>query len=197
MVECVNYALKELGFSEVAENEIFITIGLNLEHTFIKLVGENNVDKTEEFKNLFIKRADEVMADLSILFNETPSIIKKLNEKTIKLAIVSTKFRYRIEDILRRENLLNFFDVIVGGEDVSSLKPDPAGLKLAIDKLELKSSEVFYIGDSITDAKAANNADIPFIAVLSGVTCEQDFSEFQVYKFLKNISELPEILFVN
>lgn len=197
MVECVNYALKELGFSEVAENEIFITIGLNLEHTFIKLVGENNVDKTEEFKNLFIKRADDVMADLTILFNETPSIIKKLNEKTIKLAIVSTKFRYRIEDILRRENLLNFFDVIIGGEDISSLKPDPAGLKLAIEKLELKSSEVFYIGDSITDAKAANNADIPFIAVLSGVTCEQDFSEFQVYKFLKNISELPEILFVN
>ena len=133
MVECVNYALKELGFSEVAENEIFITIGLNLEHTFIKLVGENNVDKTEEFKNLFIKRADDVMADLTILFNETPSIIKKLNEKTIKLAIVSTKFRYRIEDILRRENLLNFFDVIIGGEDISSLKPDPAGLKLAID----------------------------------------------------------------
>jgi len=197
VVECVNYALKELGFSEVAENEIFITIGLNLEHTFIKLVGENNVDKTEEFKNLFIKRADDVMADLTILFNETPSIIKKLNEKTIKLAIVSTKFRYRIEDILRRENLLNFFDVIIGGEDISSLKPDPAGLKLAIEKLELKSSEVFYIGDSITDAKAANNADIPFIAVLSGVTCEQDFSEFQVYKFLKNISELPEILFVN
>lgn len=195
MVECVNYALKELGFSEVAEKEIFITIGLTLEHTLIKLVGENNVEKTEEFKNLFIKRADEVMADLTIVFNETPTIIKKLNEKTIKLAIVSTKFRYRIEDILRRENLLNYFDVIIGGEDVSSLKPDPTGLKLAIEKLELNSSEVFYIGDSITDAKTAYNADILFIAVLSGVTSERDFGEFQVEYFLKDISELPEILF--
>lgn len=194
VVECVNYALKELGFPEVGEKEIYITIGLTLEHTFIKLVGKNYVDKTEEFKNLFIKRADEVMADLTILLNETPSIIKTLYKKQIKLAIVSTKFRYRIEAILQRENLLNFFDVIIGGEDVSCLKPDPTGLNLAIEKLELNSSEVFYIGDSITDAETANRANISFIAVLSGVTSRIAFDHFQVKEFLNNISELPDKL---
>ena len=107
---------------------------------------------------------------------------------------MSTKFRYRIEAILRRENLLDFFEVIVGGEDVSILKPNPSGLLLAVKQLSLASSEVIYIGDTIIDAETANRAGISFIAVLSGVTPRIDFSRSQVRDFLKNISELPNIL---
>ena len=134
------------------------------------------------------------MADFTILFTETPGVIKGLYNKGIKLGIVSTKFRYRIEAILRRENLLNFFEVIVGGEDVSTLKPNPFGLLLAVKKLSITSSEAIYIGDSIIDAETANRAGISFISVLSGVTPRIAFSRSQVRFFLKNISELPNIL---
>lgn len=194
VVECVNYALQELGFTKFPEKEINKTIGLTLEHTFINLLGELPLDKTEKFKHFFIKRADEIMADFTILFTETPGVIKGLYNKGLKLGIVSTKFRYRIEAILRRENLLDFFEVIVGGEDVSILKPNPSGLLLAVKQLSLTSSEVIYIGDTIIDAETANRAGISFIAVLSGVTPRIDFSRSQVRDFLKNISELPNIL---
>jgi phosphoglycolate phosphatase len=196
VVECVNYAMKELGFSKFEEREIYRTIGLSLEHTFIKLIGENYKDKTKEFKYLFVKRADEIMADLTTLFSDTPSVIKELYTRGIKLGIVSTKFRYRIEAILRRENQLNFFEVIIGGEDVSYLKPYPSGLLLAIKKLDLNPSEVIYIGDSITDSQTADRAGISFIAVLSGVTSQDDFFRFQVDRFLNNISDLPRVLSV-
>jgi phosphoglycolate phosphatase len=195
VVECINYALKELGFSEAAKEEIYETIGLTLEHTFLKLVGENFIDKSEQFKYLFVKRADEVMAGLTSLFDKTSSVIRKLFKMNIKLGIVSTKFRYRIETILTREKLLDFFEVIIGGEDISSHKPDPSGLLLAIKNLNLDSTEVIYIGDSITDAQTANNAQISFIAVLSGVTSRKDFGKLEVDTFLNDISELPKILF--
>ncbi|MFW9877469.1 MAG: HAD family hydrolase [Candidatus Thorarchaeota archaeon] len=194
VLECVNYALHELGFRKFPEKKISKTIGLTLEHTLTKLVGEEHRDKTEKFKHFFIKKADEVMADLTLLFTETPKVIKKLYDKGFKLGVVSTKFRYRIETILRRENLLNFFEVIVGGEDVSILKPNPSGLLLAVKKLNLRSSEVIYIGDSTIDAETAKRASISFIAVLSGVTPRDAFSGSQVRDFIKNISELPHIL---
>jgi phosphoglycolate phosphatase len=195
VVECVNYALKELGFSQVAKRKIYETIGLTLEDSFLKLVGENFVGKAEEFKYLFVKRADKVMADLTVLFDKTPSVIRKLNERKIKLGIVSTKFRYRIEQILERENLLEYFNVIIGGEDIPNLKPDPSGLLLAVKNLNLNSKEVIYIGDSITDAQTAINANILFIAVLSGVTSKKDFNELKVDRFLNNVAELPRVLF--
>ena len=194
VVKCVNYALKELGFTKFSAKEITKTIGLTLKHTFTKLLGEQHADKIEKFKYFFIKKADEIMADLTKIFTETPSIIKGLCDKGFKLGIVSTKFRYRIEAILNREKLLDFFVVIVGGEDVSTLKPNPFGLLLAVKKLDLTSSEVIYIGDSIIDAETANRAGISFIAVLSGVTPRIVFNRYQVREILSNISELPNLL---
>ena len=65
---------------------------------------------------------------------------------------------------------------------------------LAVKKLDLTSSEVIYIGDSIIDAETANRAGISFIAVLSGVTPRIVFNRYQVREILSNISELPNLL---
>ncbi len=194
VVECVNYALKKLNFTEYSEKEINKTIGLTLEQTFMMLSKNQHLDKIKKFKRFFIERADEIMTDFTKLFTDTPIVIKRFHKKNFKLGIVSTKFRYRIEEILSRENLLDYFEVIIGGEDVSTLKPNPSGLLLAVKKLNLTSSQVMYIGDSIIDAETANRASISFIAVLSGVTPRKVFSVYLVSEFLKNISELPKLL---
>lgn len=196
VVECVNYALKKLGFTEFSEKEINKTIGLTLEKTFMMLSKNQQLDKAKKFKRFFIEKADKIMTDLTELFTETPSVIKRLHKKNFKLGIVSTKFRYRIEDILSRENLLDYFEVIVGGEDVSTLKPNPSGLLLAAKKLNLTTSQVMYVGDSTIDAETSNSAGISFIAVLSGVTPRKEFSRYQVREFLNNVSELPKLLYI-
>ncbi|MFX1572214.1 MAG: HAD family hydrolase [Promethearchaeota archaeon] len=194
VVKCINYALERLKFAKVPAEEVRKTIGLTLEHTFLMLLGKQHIDETERFKSYFIEKADEVMADNTTMFVETSNVIKLLHNKGLRLGIVSTKFRYRIENILCRENLLEFFDVIVGGEDISHLKPDPLGLMHAIKKLNLHTSEVIYIGDSAVDAETAQRAGIHFVAVLSGITPQDAFNQSQVIIFLKNLSELPLIL---
>jgi len=133
------------------------------------------------------------MSDLTDLFKETPKVIEMLKRNKFRLGIVSTKYRYRIETILRRENILNLFDVIIGGEDVHDLKPNPFGLTLATQKLNLLPSDIIYIGDTTIDAETANRAGVFFIAVLSGVTPRGAFEGFQVKSFLENISALPPL----
>jgi phosphoglycolate phosphatase len=106
------------------------------------------------------------------------------------IGIVSTKFRRRIEEILGREDLLEPFDVIVGGEDVSRHKPDPEGLLAAIERLGGSPSGSLYVGDSVTDAETARRAGVPFAAVLNGVTPREAFKDYPVYKILDNLGEL-------
>jgi len=197
VVKCVNYALKKLNFSEFADEEIKKTIGLTLDQTFVKLAGEPHLDKIEKFKYYFIEKADEVMTNNTILFTETPSVIKFLHSKSIKLGIVSTKFRYRIVNTLSREALLDYFEVIIGGEDVQTLKPNPIGLLEAIKKLNLSVSQIIYIGDSVTDAETARRAGVSFMAVLSGVTFRNDFKNYPVTKFLNDLSEILKLLCIN
>ena len=134
------------------------------------------------------------MAECTTLFSEVPYVIKLLNRSGLKLGIVSTKFRYRIESILLRENLLDFFEVIIGGENVQELKPHPSGLFLAVRALKCQLSEVVYVGDSVVDSETAQRVDIFFIAVLSGVTPKKSFKQSQVNFFIESISNLPNLL---
>jgi phosphoglycolate phosphatase len=190
VLSCNNYALAKLGFPETTYQSSCQTIGLSLWETYAYLTGEP-AEEGNEFHRLFIERAEEVMADSTALFDETPTAIQALKAQNYTLGIVSTKFRYRIETILRRERFLHPFDVIVGGEDVSVHKPDPESLLLALDNLGASPVNTIYIGDSVVDAKTAENVGIPFIAVLSGVTPKQAFIGYEVVKILKSVRDLP------
>ncbi|MGE5329308.1 MAG: HAD family hydrolase [Deltaproteobacteria bacterium] len=194
-VECINYALQELGLKKRSEKEICKTIGMSLSNTFISLSGLQDPDLIEEFRKNFIKRADQVMADLTVIFEDVPETLEYLHSKEVKMAIVSTKFRYRIETILQRENLLDVFDVIIGGEDVSKNKPDPEGIIKAFEKIELPGEQCIYIGDSLVDAETARAADLAFVAVLSGETTREDFEKADVTGIINKFSDLIRIVF--
>lgn len=192
VIECINFALDELGLPTVSAELARQTIGLSLSETFLKLTGRQ--DNSDEFARLFIKRADEIMVDMTILFDSSAGIAKLLKRQGVALGIVSTKFRRRIEAILKRENLLNLFDVIIGGEDVLEYKPDPKGLLKALEKLGSTPSSSLYVGDSVTDAETATRAGVPFVAVLSGVTPKDAFRNCGVYRILERLSELPGLI---
>ena len=110
---------------------------------------------------------------------------------------MSTKFRYRISSILKRENLLHYFDVIIGGEDVVSHKPDPEGLMMALSKLSVSHSECLYVGDSRTDGELAKHGNVRFAAVCSGATKRTEFEEFKPFIICESVNQLPELIFSN
>jgi phosphoglycolate phosphatase len=194
IVDSVNFALARLGLPKANKAQICPLIGLSLPETLCRLCGEEARDCADEFVRLFIQRADEVMVDYTDIFGPVSSTVDQLRRQGISLGIVSTKFRHRIETILQRESLLHSFDTIVGGEDVSSHKPDPEGLLTAMKRLNTSPPHCLYVGDSTTDAQTAQRAGVAFVAVLSGVTARNDFKEFRVFRFLETLSELPSIV---
>jgi len=194
VVECFNYAFERLGLPMTSEEAIKKTIGMSLRDALIHLAGREQEEKGDEFTALYKKKADEVVADLTFVFDAVPGVVEQLRRRDISLGIVSTKFRYRIEAVLKREDILKHFDVIVGGEDVLRLKPDPEGLLAAIGKLKGRKESTLYVGDSLIDAETAKRAGVPFAAVISGVTAREAFSDYQVHAIIGNLSELIEVL---
>jgi phosphoglycolate phosphatase len=134
------------------------------------------------------------MADRTVVYDYVPETIEHLRGKGLRLGIVSTKYRYRIVEVLGREGLLEPFEVIIGGEDVSEFKPDPESLNLALDKLDIPPEAALYVGDSVVDAEAALRAGVPFVAVLSGSTPREAFSEFEPRMILDSVRELTSAI---
>jgi phosphoglycolate phosphatase len=193
VIECIDFALAELGFPAASAEAAKQTIGLSLVDGFRMLVGSQHMTKADEFARLFVQRADQVMADRTVLFESVPATIAVLKDRGFALGIVSTKFRYRIEAILERESLRDAFGVIVGGEDVAVHKPDPTGLLTAIERLSDVPQSTLYVGDSVTDAETAERAGVPFVAVLSGVTPREAFLDYPACRILKSLTELLNV----
>ena len=68
------------------------------------------------------------MTSLTTMLPGAADALEALQDAGLRLAIVSQKLRYRVEDVLRREGLLECFLTILGGEDVPAFKPDPRGI---------------------------------------------------------------------
>ena len=194
IIECVNFALERLNLPQADDERIKRTIGMSLEDTFLRLTGQANGQNVSLFASNFVKRADQVMVDLTSVFDSVPATTERLIEMGFELGIVSTKFRYRIEEILAREGLSNRFGVIIGGEDVAEHKPHPGTLTTAISRMQMDASDVLYVGDSKVDALTAARAKVPFIAVLSGATSKVEFNEVPKIAVINDISALPRLL---
>lgn len=194
IVVCANHALQVMGLPPTTPDKIRKTVGYSLPESLVRLAGEEHSARGGEYMRLFVEKADEVMADLTFVYDYVPKTVDHLRGRGLRLGIVSTKYRYRIVDVLGREGLLEPFEVIVGGEDVSEFKPDPESLNLALGKLAISPEAVLYVGDSVVDAEAAMRAGVPFAAVLSGSTPRDAFSEYEARMILGSVRDLTSIL---
>ncbi len=194
IVECVNFALQRLNLPQADDERIKRTIGMSLEDTFVSLTGQTDNQNVSSFVNNFVKRADQVMVDLTSMFDSVPATTERLIEMGFALGIASTKYRYRIEEILARKGLSDRFGVIIGGEDVAEHKPHPIALTTAIARMQVDANDVLYVGDSTIDALTAERAKVPFIAVLSGATSKREFDEVAKVAVIDDISTLPRLL---
>ena len=194
VLECVNFALKRLNLPRADDQLIRRTIGLSLADTLLNLTGRTDERDVRLFTSAFVERADRVMVERTFLFDSVPETTQHLLAMGFALGIVSTKFRYRIEDILARQGLSNRFGVIIGGEDVAEHKPHPSGLITALSRMQVDAGDALYVGDSVVDALAAERAKVPFIASLSGTTSKTQFDEFVNIAVIDDVSALPQLL---
>ena len=194
VIECVNASLRELRLPLASPKLIRRTIGMSLPRTFVAVAGEQHAATAEAFMAGFKRRADQVMAALTTVYPQVGPVACELKQRAIRVGIVSTKFRYRIKQTLRREGIEDLFDVILGGEDVSEHKPDPQGIEQAMTALALTPSETLYVGDTTIDAQTAARAGVAFLAVLSGVTPRHEFSEHSTVGIVDDLGQLLEIL---
>lgn len=194
IVDCFNYALGHIGLLPAPAELIRRTIGLPLEDSLVAVAGEPWRRHAPAFRSHWRRRSDQVMVAGTRLLDQAAASIEALHDAGVLLGIVSTKYRCRIEDVLLRENLHHRFDVLLGGDDVRVPKPDPEGLRLALDRLRLAPSEAIYVGDSVVDGEAAHAAGVPFIGVLTGVTTAAELARWKPRRILPSLAALPTLL---
>ena len=193
IVICFRNVLERHGHTGISDEAIKRTIGKTLEDSFSILSGITAPETLAEYKKEYVKEADTYMTVNTFFFPETVTVLKTLKSQGAPIGIISTKFRFRIREMVDQHFPKDFFDIIIGGEDVKQAKPDPQSIKKALRRLHRRKSETLYIGDSTVDAETAQAAKVDFVGVLNGMTTREELMVYPHRQILDNLSLLPLI----
>lgn len=156
----------------------------------------NNPDKLNQAYALIDQMESDSAKTAEIISpaDELPLLLKQMN---VNSAVLTNNSRKSVEKYLTFEKFgfLKDMGPIITRNDVSAMKPDPAGLEKIINyfSLQNRKSEVIYIGDSFIDADAAHYAGIRFLLV-NNRKLDVSIFDFEPWKVFSNLFELIEFL---
>jgi HAD superfamily hydrolase (TIGR01548 family) len=93
-----------------------------------------------------------------------PGLLERLGERA-SLAIFTGRAKYEADVTLQRYANGIRFHPLITDECVANPKPAPDGLRLILQ--EHAEQTIWYLGDTVDDARSARAADVPFIGVSS------------------------------
>lgn len=124
------------------------------------------------------------------LFN----MLKTLKHIGIATTIATSKRREIVEPVLDHHQLMHYFHLILGQQDVTKHKPHPELVINTLRHLSSKPNEAVVIGDSLYDLEMARNAGVDAIGVTTGVHSREELQTAQPVAIVENLEQATEII---
>ena len=198
IVDTFYYSFDKLGLKHnITQDDITSLIGYPLDIMYSKLgVDEKEVDI---FVQTYKKRYRQISIAQTILFDFSVQAIK-LAYSFARLGIVTTKTGAYTKPLLEHFGIWEYFDTLVGREDVINPKPHQEPILLALSNVNLntKLKDIYMIGDTKLDLLSAQNAGVNSYGVLCGYGKKEDLSQYtkniaqDTLEAIKNIKEIYE-----
>lgn len=175
---CMNDVLKEFDLPThelhkynhfVGDGALFLT-----QRAVPKNSSEELIQKV--FKR-YTEVYDAVLCDNTFAYEGIYELLDILQQQQIKLAVLSNKphpFTCKYVEAIFKD--YDFLEVHGQKEDVPK-KPHPMGAINIAQALKLESHEIFYVGDTPTDIKTAQGANMKSIGVLWGFRPKEELEE--------------------
>lgn len=190
IIKATEHALTSLGYSVPERTIIAKEVGIPFPQYYIDLTGEDkNAEKLIEAHRDFQYKN----YNLAKLFPNALETLKSLKEKKYKIAAVTSRSNKTSHQTLLDAKIFDLFDTIISFEDAKALKPDPAPLLKALERLHEIPEHAVMIGDSHLDVEAGKNAGTKTVRATYGFHNDNlhipkpDF-------FIDDISDLLKIL---
>ena len=119
--------------------------------------------------------------------------LEALRERDLTLAVVTSKTRRLAWRGLRWCALDEYFEVLVGVEDVTEFKPHPAPVLTALERVGADAAETVFIGDSPHDVESGRAAGVRTAAVQWGPFESESFGPNGPHYWVSEPSEIPEL----
>jgi phosphoglycolate phosphatase len=187
-----SFEKKEFFFQGNTE-DIKNLIGYPLDIMYEKLgVQEKQIN---EFVQIYKERYREISTGMTTLLDNAKEAIE-LASKYARLGVVTTKTTNYSIPLLENMELMQYFECIVGRQEVENPKPHPEPILKAMDIMEISTNnyDIYMIGDTKLDLIAAREAKIKSVAVLCGYGKIEELSQYTNHIEVNSLQAVKRII---
>lgn len=192
ILESFNVAFAYFNKKTPEEKNIKKLIGLPLDIMFENLgVSRNEVwDWVEIYKQHYRKISTK---KTKLLPFAKEAVINAYS--FAKLGIVTTKTAEYSKKLMEHFELLNYFEILIGRENVQNPKPHPEPILKAIYLMNTKREITYMVGDTCLDMVSAKEAGVFGVGVIGDYTPEKELlkcagvvrnNALEAVEFIKN-----------
>lgn len=187
ILKSLQQTLKEEG-QNYSLNELKFSFGIPGKITLEQL----NISDTDRVFQNWINNGFKFAEEVNIFEGVEPTL-QTLDDKDIRMSVVTSKDRQGVNDEFKPFNLTSYFEHIISADDTTKHKPHPDLLLLCLDKMEIDSKDAIYVGDAIYDLQTAKEAGVDFALALWGSKTTNKFEEAEyILREPRNILDLLE-----
>lgn len=136
----------------------------------------------------------EILGTIGPLYPGVVTGLDRLREAGVATACITNKVRLFALPLLGALGIADRFDVLVAGDTASALKPDPAPLALAAERLGVAIGDCVMVGDSGVDVVAARAAGCAAWCVRTGYSGSEPIDAAGPDAVFDRLDELVEAL---
>jgi phosphoglycolate phosphatase len=195
----INSALKAARIEPISELAARAYIGegsVTLVHRSItkNIDGQATEACFSQVYNDFGKNYGQNLFVNSAIYPGARQSLDELKSVGFKLGCITNKpYGYALP-LLKKAGLAHLFDIILGGDSLKEKKPNPLPIFNAIQQTKSTRERTVMIGDSITDLRAAKNAEVYSICVSYGYHGGVDLKQHNPTLLIDSLDSLPLLI---
>ena len=167
----LNHGLSECGLDSVSEAQVRQWVGngsQKLVERALLSFGESFCQYQDALHQQFLKSYAQFLNQESQLYPDTIALLNELKSRNKTLALLTNKPIQFVEPLLRSLNIVEYFELLVGGDSLAEKKPSPLPLIHVLDSLKVQPEQTLMIGDSRSDVLCAQAADVDCVLLAQG-----------------------------
>lgn len=166
----LNGSLNEMGLETVSEYEVRRWVGRGASRLVSCVLEAKHYRKElhDDLLAVFMRHYQAEVCLNSQLYEGVTEFIAACQQAHIPLACVSNKPYAPARDLLAALNILESFQLLIGGDTLPHKKPHPEPLLHCLRYFGVAAKDALVVGDSSNDIEAALAAHIPCVAVSYG-----------------------------
>lgn len=128
-----------------------------------------------------------------IFREEARSLLKELKQRGYRIALASSTHRQLVLHVLFQNQILQYFERIITGDQFKKSKPDPEIYHYTAKAMGVKEEECFVLEDSTVGIQAAHDAGMTVAALIDDrFGFDRSLADYEVESVNKILDYLPE-----